>query len=105
MRKLFSMLFVACFFFSGLAAAQAESIDVYTFKKKRVDQELKGNRGYLMGTAPAPGPRKDKRTIIGIDIELSGSGDDYTDEEYQTQETINDSSKPVTVVSDEGWIK
>ena len=43
----------------------------YTFKKDRVDQEVEGNRGYIMGTPP-PAPamkRVPKRTFIGVDIE------------------------------------
>ena len=45
----------------------------YLITKDRVDQEIEGNRGYLMGTpppAPARGGDVPKRTLIGIDVEI-----------------------------------
>lgn len=36
----------------------------------RVDLELGGNRGYLIGTAPAPGEQKTTRKMIRTDIEI-----------------------------------
>ena len=44
----------------------------YSFKKERVDQEISGNRGTIMGEAqPAQAKRTPtERTIIGIDVEL-----------------------------------
>jgi len=44
----------------------------YSFKKERVDQEIAGNRGTIMGDAP-PAQAKETptdRTIIGVDVEL-----------------------------------
>jgi hypothetical protein len=56
----------------GFALAEcAGAVDVYTFKKERVDQELKGNRGYLMGQPPAVETSASrKRTLIGVDVEV-----------------------------------
>ena len=107
MKTIFSSLIVLSFFLSGIITPNAQSIEIYTFKKKRVDQQLKGNRGYISGTAPAPGPRDDKRTIIGIDIELPSIGGDDYEEEYveETKNSSKQSSKAVTVVSDENWVK
>jgi hypothetical protein len=57
------------------------AIDIYTFKKERVDQELKGNRGYIMGaTKKTEDRRPQKRTLIGIDIELPVIGSEGVDE-------------------------
>ncbi|MFA6636627.1 MAG: hypothetical protein WCV56_05955 [Candidatus Omnitrophota bacterium] len=51
------------------------AIDIYTFKKERVDQELEGNRGYIMGAPNRTEDRRPrKRTIIGVDIELPVMG-------------------------------
>ncbi len=54
---------------------EAFSFDIYTIKKDRVDQEVSGNRGYIMGNTPAyTDQRNTKRTLIAVDIELpSGS--------------------------------
>jgi len=47
-------------------------MDVYTFKKERVDQSLKGNQGYIVGEKPetAEVQRDTKRTLFGLDVEL-----------------------------------
>ncbi len=106
MRKILSIFIMSGIILS--CALSAYAIDIYTFKKKRVDQELNGNRGYVMGTPPPPGERKDKRTLIGIDIELPGVvDDDYSEEEYTETASVKTETgcKPVTVVSDEEWIK
>ncbi len=50
---------------SGCARITAQVVE-----KPRVDQELKGNRGYLAGTPPPVPARKDKRQMIQTDIEL-----------------------------------
>jgi hypothetical protein len=44
----------------------------YLITKDRVDQEIEGNRGYLLGTPPPAPARRDvpKRTLIGIDVEI-----------------------------------
>jgi len=44
----------------------------YTFKQERVDQEISGNRGTIMGeVSPAPAIRTvPKRTVIGVDVEI-----------------------------------
>jgi hypothetical protein len=104
MKRIVSVLLISGVLFSCVISAYA--IDVYTFKKKRVDQQLKGNRGYIMGTPPAPEPRKDKRTLIGIDIELPGIAEDSQDAgECASKEDSTPENKPVTFVSDEDWIK
>jgi len=44
----------------------------YTFKKERVDQEISGNRGVLLGETP-PASRSTapkERTVIGVDVEI-----------------------------------
>jgi hypothetical protein len=92
-----------------VAAPAAEAIDVYTFKKKRVDQELEGNRGYIMGTPPPPPERKSTRTIIGVDIELPaadlGAGEEKGYDADEKDSEPSSGQKPVTVVTDEDWIK
>lgn len=67
-----AVLLPVCAFLPARAYA---AMDIYTFKKERVDQELdRGNRGYLSGRPSDmdDGDRSTQRTLIGIDIELSG---------------------------------
>jgi hypothetical protein len=70
--KRYALYGILCILVFGFfTAGRADSIEVYTFKKERVDQDLKGNRGYIMGSRPAPEKaRSSKRTLIGVDIEL-----------------------------------
>ena len=95
--------------FMFLAAPVAEAIDIYTFRKKRVDQELEGNRGYIMGSPPPPPERKSTRTIIGVDIELPSvdlvPGEESAYEDEKKDEDVSSGQRPVTVVTDENWIK
>ena len=76
--KRYALCLLLLVFASGVFLAEyAGAIEIYTFKKERVDQDLDGNRGYIMGTPPS---RKNmgsrKRTLIGVDIELAGGSDD-----------------------------
>lgn len=56
----------------ALCAAGCARMTTKVVEKPRVDQELAGggNRGYLMGSAPATGARKTTRKMIETDIEL-----------------------------------
>ena len=56
----------------NLVLAGCSNVRTYIFKKERVDQEMSGNRGYIVGTPPPqPAIREiPKRTMIGIDIEI-----------------------------------
>lgn len=64
----FVVIVFAVSLFYGFTAA---AIEVYTFKKDRVDQKVDGNRGYIVGVPPAEErPRDLKRTLIGVDIEV-----------------------------------
>ena len=51
----------------GLAGCHAA---VQKVEMERVDQELSGNRGYFVGTAPAAGARSDHREIAELQVEL-----------------------------------
>ncbi len=69
-RNIFFAL-LAVVFMAAFLVETAAGVDIYTFRRERVDQELEGNRGYIVGSPPPVeerGPRK--RTLIGIDIEL-----------------------------------
>jgi len=81
MRKIFLLLVVAVVLLSTKAFAEENFLEVYTFKKDRVDQEIKGNRGYLSGEAPEINEknRKTQRTLIGVDIQVGISNDDDED--------------------------
>ncbi len=84
--KIFFGLFIVAVF---LMASTADAVEIYTFKKDRVDQNLdKGNRGYLTGQ-PAAGPERTgtrQRTLIGIDIEIPEFGAEASeDEEAEAQ--------------------
>ncbi len=114
MKKLFSLV-VAIFVLAGTVSAFA--IDIYTFKKERVDQELKGNRGYLSGKAPArpSGGMKKERTLIGIDIELPASffpgGRDLDADETPRARVASQRKSPqvqkaqIVEVEEDGYIK
>ena len=69
MGKILALLVTMSFLITGCA-----SVDVYTFKKDRVDQKEEGNKGYLKGMAPESQDKNDtsQRTMIGMDIELPG---------------------------------
>ncbi|MDP8259303.1 MAG: hypothetical protein P9L90_07805 [Candidatus Aadella gelida] len=78
MYKTVILAVMAMFIMSGEACSGTEiikGIEVYTFKKKRVDQELVGNRGYLSGKPEniISKERSDERVMIGIDVELPSS--------------------------------
>ena len=96
----------------SLVISGCSHVEVTTVKKDRVDQELKGNEGYLEGGVPQ-GTREERskqRTIINFDINLT---DDYlgadkkteTDQPEQnvsskstsSQNTQYESSQPVAV--------
>ena len=58
--------------FVSIITAGCSDVNVYTVKKDRVDQAMRGNRGYIMGTPP-PAPitgEVPKRTMINVDIEI-----------------------------------
>jgi len=81
MKKIFAILLVTVFASSVLLASAAGAMDIYTFKKDRVDQKLDGNRGYITGPPPAPEDRTGiKRTLIGVDIELYSGGTEEGEE-------------------------
>ncbi len=64
-------------------------MDVYTFKKERADQNLKGNQGYIVGEKPeTPEVKRDtKRTLFGLDVELADLGSKNRGSESARQET------------------
>ncbi len=55
---------------TGCARITTQVVD-----KPRVDQELRGNRGYLTGSAPPAAERRSTRQIIKTDIELPTSNE------------------------------
>ena len=57
---------------AGMMLAGCSDVKTYIIQVDRVDQEMQGNRGYLLGTPPAVTAKKkfDKRTLLGIDIEI-----------------------------------
>ena len=86
--KAVTVFIVAVFALSILAITQAEAIDIYTFKKDRIDQEISGNQGYLSGQ-PKNGPEKKrnlKRTLIGVDVEIGAGGGSEKEEPVATEE-------------------
>lgn len=117
MRTLLCLLIVICFALSGCTR-----VDVYTFKKERVDQKTEGNGGYIMGQKPAvEKERNPKRTLFGVDVEMVGSskGDEGTAVSTTSKkssaavEDAKGADEPVTVrtvpapikKTEEDWIK
>jgi len=111
MRKVSGMLIVAGFVTVLVAGSAADAMDIYTFKKDRVDQELEGNQGYISGK-PADMPEKkrsSKRTLIGVDIELpSGLIGGKAEEETEAEERPKKETKPAAKEKARGkeeWVK
>jgi LysM repeat protein len=72
-------ILLGMFFMSGCV------IRTYTVEMDRVDQEISGNRGVIMGTPPAVSetePVKKTRTIYNIEVELPSG--------YRTYQEIED---------------
>ena len=112
MRRTAGSFIFFIFVFVMLSGSKAEAIDIYTFKKDRVDQSLTGNRGYISGE-PKDLPeekRNLKRTLIGVDIELpAGFSKASSGEETATEPQKNKAKKTekteVKPVKEEDWIK
>jgi hypothetical protein len=118
-------LFALIVLFAGFFAVEsAGGIEVYTFRKERVDQKIEGNRGYLMGKPKTETESvSGKRTLIGVDIELPPLGllpEEEVPETIPTEEkdvtpshsgptTVVGTPKPETVIKEtfreDEWIK
>ena len=67
-QKMVVVGLVAGFFLTFVGCAR---ITTQVVEKPRVDQEVKGNRGYLVGSAPASSkPRQATRQVIETNVEL-----------------------------------
>ncbi|HPN72829.1 MAG TPA: hypothetical protein PKZ41_02415 [Candidatus Omnitrophota bacterium] len=89
MKKRSLYVILAAAVLGGMISESSGAIEVYTFKKERVDQELKGNRGYVMGTPPEVGNRGSrKRTLIGVDVELPGTAKEEVQAETVKPEPV-----------------
>lgn len=116
MQKRLVFLFVFIFIAGLFLTHTSSAIDIYTFKKDRVDQEVDGNQGYIMGTPPkAPDTAGRKRTLIGVDVELpitsqniEGS-EDYVrpieEEKAAPEKKAAEVKKKVKKETEEDWIK
>lgn len=75
MMRIFLSIFLVLVLAGCAAQREETSVKFYTFEVERVDQDLTGNRGYIMGTPP---PAEDlegrTRTFIGVDVELPSLG-------------------------------
>ena len=108
MRFVVILAVIVSFMVAGkVAFASDQSIDIYTFKKDRVDQEIDGNQGYIMGKpkeVPTK-PRKSKRTLIGIDVELPMTASEYGEETvHESTSGAPEKMKKETHTKEE-WIK
>jgi len=81
MGKIILLLVVVMALVAPKVFAEEKFLEVYTFKRDRVDQEIDGNRGYISGEAPkiAEKPRKKQRTLIGVDIQIGVDNSDSDD--------------------------
>jgi len=120
MRRAILFLVIAGFLSTSFAGIKAWGIDVYTFKKERADQEMKGNQGYLSGKPEnlSDEKRNLKRTLIGVDVEIGAPIFGKTDPKSETEKTekkaekaaVKKPQKKVTVVEEddfeeEEWVK
>lgn len=63
-------------FLGSLSAAGCARITTQVVERPRVDQEVQGNRGFLVGSGPSPSsPRKATRQMIETNIELPTAGE------------------------------
>lgn len=116
MRRIFALLVIVSFLLSGCASTPTEHVKVYKFKKDRVDQTIRGNRGYIVGKSDMPvAERKAERTLIGVDIDLPAElfppfGKDL-EEEAVVGEEVSEAAVPKSaekvekVEEEEEWIK
>ena len=100
MLRILALLVIASFLITGCSG-----VDVYTFKKERVDQTIRGNEGYVQGEKleTTQEDLNRKRTLIGVDIDVSGIGSGK-EEETATTETVQE-TKPVTKTKAEPVVK
>lgn len=86
MGKIFLFIVVAMVLAAPKVFAEEKFLEIYTFKKDRVDQEIDGNRGYISGKAPeaVEKPRKTQRTLIGVDIQIGVDNSDSDSDDVAT---------------------
>jgi len=71
----------------------------YVGTMTRVDQNIQeGNRGYLLGTPPAPGERKLTRQLITVDVDLSDKVSDNSVDTFAGRRGITKTAEPGDVV-------
>lgn len=71
----------------------------YVGTMTRVDQNIEeGNRGYLAGTAPAPGERKLTRQLITVDVDMSDRVSDNSIDTFAGRRGITKTAEPGDVV-------
>ena len=71
----------------------------YVGTMTRVDQNLEGgNRGYLVGTPPAPGERKLTRQLITVDINVPDKVSDNSVDTFAGKRGITKTAEPGDVV-------
>ncbi len=106
MYKFVTLIILASFFIAGCSG-----VDVYTFKKERVDQGIQGNEGYIMGKKleTAGDLSNRKRTIIGVDVDMEEFGIRTSGGEETVSVTPAKEAVKETVVEtkkkSEDWIK
>lgn len=67
MKHLFAVLTAVLM---GVSFAGCAGVQTKVVEKPRLDQELHGNRGYLKGSNPDNGPRRDTREMFETNVEL-----------------------------------
>ncbi len=99
MVKIILLLFIAVVLAAPKVFAEEKFLEIYTFKRDRVDQEINGNRGYISGEAPkiAEKPRKKQRTLIGVDIQIGVDNSDSDDVEVNVRKKTEEKKQAVKV--------
>ena len=71
----------------------------YVGTMTRVDQNIeKGNRGYLLGEAPAPGERKLTRQLITVDVDVPTTASEAPIDTFAGRPGITKTAEPGDVV-------
>ncbi len=99
MRFVFVVTLIAAVALGAFGCADYKVSRPYVGTMTRVDQKLEqGNRGYLLGTAPAPGERKATRQLITMDVDVSERVSDKPIDTFAGRPGVTKTAEPGDVV-------
>lgn len=103
MRVFLAVVVIAALAISAAGCADYKVSRPYVGTMTRVDQNIEqGNRGYLLGTAPAPGERKTTRKLIAVDVDVADRVSDKPIDTVTGRPGITKTAEPGDVVPASG---